>query len=160
MAKQLHPVELTADERRQLEGLTRRGVASARRLRRARMFLLSADGLPDPAVAAVVGSCVATVATVRRRFAAERLGALDERPRPGAAPRFDGRGQTERAGRPVPGPAAADAGSRAGRGDGVGRRAHRGRRHDHLAVHHHRRSHQAASPQPLRHPRMLTVATH
>ena len=91
MAKQLHPVELTADERRQLEGLTRRGVAPARRLRRARILLLSADGLPDPAVAAAVGSCVATVATVRRRFAAERLGALDERPRPGAAPKLDGR---------------------------------------------------------------------
>jgi len=91
MARQLHPVALTADERRQLEGLTRRGVASARRLRRARVLLLSAGGLPDPAVAAAVGGCVATVANVRRRFAAERLGALDERPRPGAAPKLDGR---------------------------------------------------------------------
>ena len=91
MAKQLHPVDLTADERRQLEGLTRRGVVSARRLRRARILLLSADGLPDRAVAAAVGCCPNTAAAVRRRFAAERLGALDERPRPGAAPALDGR---------------------------------------------------------------------
>jgi transposase len=91
MAKQLRPVELTAEERRELEGLTRRGVVSARRLRRARILLLAADGLPDRAVAAAVGCCVATVATVRRRFADERLGALEERPRPGAAPKLDGR---------------------------------------------------------------------
>jgi putative transposase len=91
MPKQLHPVELTADERSRLEGLTRRGVASARRIRRARALLLSADGLPDRRVAEGVGCCVATVANLRRRFAAERLGALEERPRPGAAPKLDGK---------------------------------------------------------------------
>jgi putative transposase len=91
MAKQLHPVELTADERGHLAELTRRGAASARRIRRARVLLLAADGLPDRRVAEGAGCCVATVATVRRRFATERLGALDERPRPGAAPKLDGR---------------------------------------------------------------------
>lgn len=91
MATQLHPVALTAEERRTLEDLTRRGTAAARRIRRARVLLLSADGLPDRAVAAAVGCCLSTVATVRRRFATERLGALAERPRPGAAPKLDGR---------------------------------------------------------------------
>ena len=90
MAKRVHAVELTAEERRALEGLTSRGHASARRIRRARSLLLADTGLPDRQVAAAVGCCVATVENVRRRFAAERLGALDERPRPGAARKLDG----------------------------------------------------------------------
>jgi len=86
----LHEVELTDDERDQLRALTRRGTAPARRLRRARVLLLAADGWPDARVAAAVGCCVATVENTRRRFAVARLGALDERPRPGAAPKLDG----------------------------------------------------------------------
>jgi len=91
MAKRLHVVELTADECRTLLDLTRRGVASARRIRRARILLLAADGRPDAAVAQAVACCVATVENVRRRFAADGLAALDERPRPGAAPKLDGK---------------------------------------------------------------------
>ena len=67
MAKKLHEVALTADERDQLRALTHRGVASARRIQRARILLLAADGLPDPRVAEAVGCCVATVENVRRR---------------------------------------------------------------------------------------------
>lgn len=91
MAKKQHSVELTDDERRQLRDLTRRGAAAARRIRRARILLLAADGWPDARVAAAVGCCVATVENLRRRFAAARLGALDERPRPGAPPALDGK---------------------------------------------------------------------
>jgi len=89
--KKLHPVELTDDERRTLETLTQRGVAGARRIRRARSLLLADRGVPDRQVAAAVGCCVATVENTRRRFAAARLGALEERPRPGAAPKLDGK---------------------------------------------------------------------
>ena len=84
---------LTDDEREQLRALTRRGTTSARRIRRARVLLLAADGLPDRRIAEAVGCCVATVENVRRRFAAARLGALDERPRPGAARALDGKGE-------------------------------------------------------------------
>jgi len=90
MRKQ-HEVTLTDDERQGLLGLTRRGAASARRIRRARVLLLAADGATDGAAARAVGCCVATVENVRRRFAVERLGALDERPRPGAAPKLGGK---------------------------------------------------------------------
>lgn len=88
-----HAVALDDDERRTLVDLTRRGAAPARRIRRARALLLAGDGTPDAAVAAAVGCCVATVENLRRRFAAERLGALDDRPRPGAAPKLDGKAE-------------------------------------------------------------------
>ena len=91
--KKLHEVALTADERRQLQAPTRAGTDSARRIRRARTLLLAADGLPDRRIAAAVGCCVATVENLRRRFARGRLGALEERPRPGAARKLDGKGE-------------------------------------------------------------------
>lgn len=89
MVKQILPITLTDKERTELDTLTRSGVASARRIRRARVLLLSADGRPDVQVAAAAGCCVTTVATLRRRFTAERLGALDEHPRPGASAKLD-----------------------------------------------------------------------
>ena len=92
MAAKRHLVQLTEAERLTLEGLTQRGVASARRLRRARLLLLADHGLPDTRIAEAAGCCVATVENVRRRFAAARLGALDDRPRPGAARILDGKG--------------------------------------------------------------------
>jgi transposase len=91
MAMKQHVVVLTEAERAHLHALTRQGTGSARRLRRARILLLAASGLPDRRVAEGAGCCVATVENMRRRFAAARLGALDERPRPGAAAKLDGR---------------------------------------------------------------------
>jgi transposase len=88
-----HLVDLTGEERRRLLDVTGRGSAPARRIRRARVLLLAADGLPDAAVAAAAGCCVATVENVRRRFAVGRLQALDDRPRPGAAPKLDGKAE-------------------------------------------------------------------
>ncbi len=90
----LHVVRLTDAERRTLRDLTKRGTAPARRIARARVLLLAADGLPDVAIAAAVGCCVATAENVRRRFAAAGLAAaLDERPRPGGRPKLDGKAE-------------------------------------------------------------------
>jgi transposase len=90
----LHVVTLTDEERRTLLDLTKKGTAPARRIARARALLLAADGLPDRRVAEGAGCCVATVENLRRRFAAEGLeAALGERPRPGAAPKLDGKGE-------------------------------------------------------------------
>ena len=90
MAKKVHEVDATDEERQRRRDLTVRGTAAARRIRRARILLLAADRRRDRAVAEAVGCCVATVENLRRRFAADRLGALDERPRPGATPKPDG----------------------------------------------------------------------
>ncbi len=91
MARKQHVVELSADERAQLRGLTCKGTIGVRRLRRARILLLAAEDRPDRRVAEAVGCCVATVENVRRRWARLGLAALDDRPRPGAARALDGK---------------------------------------------------------------------
>src|SRR3954451_7005228 len=91
--KQLE-VTLSAEEQAQLVAFTRKGIAAARELRRARMLLLSAEGRRDADVAAAVGCCAATVARVRRRCAEAGVeAAVADRPRPGATPRLDGKGE-------------------------------------------------------------------
>jgi transposase len=89
-----YEVRLTAEERTRLVAFTTKGVAAARELRRGRILLLAAEGQEDAAVAAAVGCCPATVARVRRRYAEAGVeAALQERPRPGAAPLLDGKGE-------------------------------------------------------------------
>jgi transposase len=83
-------VVLAAGERAALEAFTRKGVASARELRRARILLLAADGRRDVEVAAAVGCCTTTVETIRKRCVEEGAeAALHERSRPGGAPLLD-----------------------------------------------------------------------
>jgi putative transposase len=87
-----YSVRLTADERHALTVLTRRGQTSARRLVRARALLLSDGGATDGAIADALGLCARSVARLRQRAVEEgALLALDDRPRPGAAPCLDER---------------------------------------------------------------------
>lgn len=89
-----YEVTLTDAERGQLVAFTTKGVAAARELRRARILLLAAEGRADATVAEAVGCCSGTVARVRRRCAEAGVeAALQERPRPGAAPLLDGKGE-------------------------------------------------------------------
>jgi transposase len=87
-------VELSDEQRRELRSLVRKGTASARRITRARVLLLAAEDRPDDEVAAVLHTSRSTVERIRRRFVEHGLeAALTERPRPGAAPKLDERGQ-------------------------------------------------------------------
>jgi len=82
-------VRLEAEEREQLRGLTRKGKAAARTVRRAQTLLLADDGRTDAEIAAALHSGLATVARTRQRCVEEGLAAgLAERPRPGAAPKL------------------------------------------------------------------------
>ena len=76
-------VALTAEERTTLEQMLHRGKHSPRRLTRARILLKAADGLRGGEIAEAVETSMPTVERTRKRFAAHRLHALDERPRPG-----------------------------------------------------------------------------
>lgn len=93
MPKKKYIVDLTADEREHLLQLIRRGKNSSRQVTRARILLKANDGLTDDQIAAALDCGVATVERTRKRFVEAGLGALDERPRPGARPKLTGKQQ-------------------------------------------------------------------
>lgn len=93
MPTKKYHVELSVEERSKLEQMLRRGKHSARRLTRARILLKAADGLRDEEIAEAVETSQPTVERTRKRFAEVKLGALDERPRPGKKPVLDERGE-------------------------------------------------------------------
>ena len=85
-------VELSQEERAELEALTRKGRASVRRLKRALILLATDDGDVDDEIAAKVRVHRTTVEEIRKRFVEEGLdAALSERHRPGKVPLLDGR---------------------------------------------------------------------
>lgn len=84
-------VTLTADERAELESLTRRGTASVRKVKRALVLLAVDDGDKDEVIADRLRVTAGTIARIRQRFAEEGLeAALNERPRSGKPPLLDG----------------------------------------------------------------------
>ena len=87
-------VELTEEQRSYLLDLVRKGEAKARMLTRARILMLSAEGRTDKLVANVLKVNPQTVRNLRKPFAEEGLeAALQERPRPGAQPKLDAKGE-------------------------------------------------------------------
>ncbi len=88
MAKR-YRVNLTDEERERLQGLTRKGTASVRLVRRAQTLLLAAEQRRDEEIAQALHIGVSTIERTRRRFVEEGLEAsLRERPRPGARPKL------------------------------------------------------------------------
>jgi len=85
-------VDLTAAERAALLALLTKGVASVRRLTRARILLLADEGATDREIAAALHVHPATVERTRRRFVeGGPEAALSERLRPGGRPKLGGR---------------------------------------------------------------------
>ncbi len=87
-------VTLTEDERAALDGLVRKGKLGVRKLRRAQILLAADKGLTDAAIASAIHASVSTVERTRQRFVAGGVDwALNERPRPGARPKLDGKAE-------------------------------------------------------------------
>lgn len=87
-------VDLTSEERQDLQTLTRSGTAPVRKVAHARILLLADDGLPDAEIALRTGRNASTVERTRKRFVQNGLeDALSDRPRPGAQPKLDDRGR-------------------------------------------------------------------
>lgn len=83
-------VELTPEERSELELLTRRGTVSARRMKRALVLLAADDGDTDEVIAGKARVHRTTVEYLRKRFVEEGFeAALSEHPRPGKTPLLD-----------------------------------------------------------------------
>jgi|tagenome__1003787_1003787.scaffolds.fasta_scaffold18513651_1 transposase len=92
MPAKRYVVDLTPEERSQLEALIQKGKASARSIRRAHTLLLAADGLADHAIAQALHIGHATIERTRQRFVFEGLAAaLTEKPRPGGERKLDGK---------------------------------------------------------------------
>jgi transposase len=86
-----HVVDLTDDQRADLEGRYC-GRLTLRERNRVQVLLRSDAGDTDDEIADALGVCVATVASIRKRFAADGLeAALTERPRSGGPAKFDGK---------------------------------------------------------------------
>jgi transposase-like protein len=81
--RSLRVVELSDQERATLEALTRRTTVAVGLVRRARMVLLAADGMPLDRIAREVGADRTIVRTWVDRYRAGGLDALQDRPRPG-----------------------------------------------------------------------------
>lgn len=97
MAKAHYIVELTSEERAQLEQLLRKGKVAAYRQRHARILLLADQGssikgtMSDSAIAQAVSCGMATVERVRKRFVLEGLqAALGRKNRTNYSRRIDG----------------------------------------------------------------------
>jgi transposase len=82
-------IDLSAEERRELEGLAQRRRTAQGLARRARIVLLSAEGRQNKMIAAELGADPNTVGKWRRRFAERRRDGLYDEPRPGAPRQID-----------------------------------------------------------------------
>jgi hypothetical protein len=81
-------IELSADERGELERRAREVTAPWRDVQRARMILYAAEGMADIEIAARLDCHPDSVSGRRRRFCQERLEGLRDRPRAGRPRRF------------------------------------------------------------------------
>lgn len=80
LLKKKYLVNLSKQEKAQLEELTKKGQSAARKIRRANIILLADEGLKDKEIAKALNAAVTTVELVRKRLVEEGLeAALAER---------------------------------------------------------------------------------
>lgn len=96
MPKKKYIIDLTTDERNELQTLTSKGTLGARKLKRALILLKADERLTDAQVVGALNVSRPTVERVRKRFVEGGLPrALNEDPRPGARLKLDGRGEAQ-----------------------------------------------------------------
>jgi transposase len=81
--KKAIPIELSADERRNLEQWTRSHTIEKRLSMRAQIILLASEGKESKDIALKLGTREATISKWRNRFIANRMIGLQDEPRPG-----------------------------------------------------------------------------
>ncbi|OPY53171.1 MAG: hypothetical protein A4E48_00840 [Methanosaeta sp. PtaU1.Bin060] len=90
--KRVYVVDLTEEEKDLLLRFLRKGKSSARSQTRARILLLSDEGLEDDEIVEMLKVSRSTVSRIRKRYFEGGLDlALNEKPRSGAPKRIDGR---------------------------------------------------------------------
>ena len=91
MARVAASISCTADERKELERLSKSRTDETRMVERAKVILGCLAGLRNDEVAAELGLQAATVGLWRRRFVSEGLAGLRDRARPGKPPIYPAR---------------------------------------------------------------------
>jgi transposase len=86
--KSPYTLELTAEQRRQLEARARRYTLPYRDVVRAKIVLMAAAGLDNDEIAARLDTRREIVSKWRKRFFEQGLVGLEERPRGGRPPAF------------------------------------------------------------------------
>ena len=90
MSRSPAQVRLTAEEEATLRGWTRKGTSEQRLVERAKIILLSHEGVTVENIATQLDTRPARVSKWRQRFAQDRLSALSDAPRPGKPRTYDG----------------------------------------------------------------------
>ncbi len=94
MAQEKYSVQLSVEDRTQLERLIRSGRSSARVINRARILLKTDEGWSAAQVAAALDTSQRTVFRTKRRYAEEGLdGVLHDRPQANRYRKLDDRGE-------------------------------------------------------------------
>ena len=94
MSQKHFRVQLNEQERLRLKKIVRSGKDKARKITRCRILLLAdeANGKKDEEISDALNVCLATIFTIRRRYAQEGLErAIGEGARSGQPPKFKGR---------------------------------------------------------------------
>jgi transposase len=85
-------VELNDAEKSELRRMTTIGKASARKIKRANLLLLSDSGHSDKAISAMLHTSISTIERTRKRYGEGGVdAALNEQPRPGRRLTLDGK---------------------------------------------------------------------
>ena len=79
MAPSKYAVELTEDERAEVEMFLQRGEQPVRATRRARILLMADDGMVDREIAEVLGCAEGTVFEVRKRYTKRGIDAVNRK---------------------------------------------------------------------------------
>lgn len=87
--KKTHIVQLSEEERQELQGLVAVGNQPARVMRRVQTILWSDAGKPDKEIAELLNVSVSTVSNTRQKWVQE--GTVEDKPRPGRPPLLDGK---------------------------------------------------------------------
>jgi transposase len=92
MPEKLYPIQLSEEERQQLQKYVKQGKKSARAINRARILLLADEQQTDEEITKVLGVNRTTIYRVRKEYRAVGVNkALAEKPRSGAPAKIDGR---------------------------------------------------------------------
>lgn len=94
MPQKKYHVDLTENERSELEKMLKGGKHGSRKLTRARILLLAAARKTDAEIVAALSTARPTVERTRQRFVEQGLGCLEEKLRQGARPRLSEKQET------------------------------------------------------------------